>query len=125
MIKMIALVFQGIKCFILYFPSDSTSPHQSHEVFDSDRYIAHPGKMSCFTIGFDFPIFQKVNLQFKMVVTQWRVIGISKTVYDAFLIGSLMNDGKYYGCPIYSGTLIWAYGGLLGCQVHWNTSCII
>ncbi len=91
MFKVVALVLQRVKGFILNLPSGPCGPHQRNQVGGVDLYIRHPGKVLHLPVGMDFPVFQEVHFQLKVLMIQWRPIEITETMDDLPVIGHFMG----------------------------------
>jgi hypothetical protein len=58
--ELIPLVFQGIECLVLYFPSSAGAAHKLADILQGDLQICNPAEMLLFTcLAVELPIFDK------------------------------------------------------------------
>src|ERR1700733_2683355 len=67
MLKLVALVFEGVKSLILYLPSRSSSSGEFVDIFQGDNDVGYPGKMS-FDFSFLISDYAINKVNFKVVV---------------------------------------------------------
>ena len=82
MVKVIALILQGIEGLIFDFPARPAAAHQVKGIILGDCKIANPGEMLVF-VSFDFPVFQKVDPHIWVRLVEGRIIEKAKAMREA------------------------------------------
>ena len=82
-LKMIALILEGVEGFILGLPTGSATAHQGIDIAPFNGDVSDPGEMLFAFVG-DFPVFEKIDQDIGIRLIQGELIDKMKTVGDPF-----------------------------------------
>ena len=82
-LKMIALVLQGVEGLILHFPTRPTTAHDLKDIGGGHGKVSDPTEMLCLA-RFDFPVLDEIDQQVWVSFIQGRLVDETKAMHHPF-----------------------------------------
>lgn len=107
MLKVVPVVFQGVECLVLDFPTGTTTTHQDVCVLFSDEKVGYPGKvLSLSGFGVVLLVDQEVYLQVRVGQIELCLVEKAKCMCDRELRLLIMDAIERFEVSLRSQ---WAY----------------
>ena len=92
--EVIALIFQGVECFVLDFPATATPSHQDVGVIRGNRKVGYPGKvLSLAGLGVVLFVEQQINFQIQMGLIERGLVEKPESMRDILVFGIFPTEG--------------------------------
>src|SRR5271165_2300842 len=98
-LKMVALVFQGIEGLVFDFPTGAPAPHQGIGSGGRHGEVRHPCKMLGL-LRANFPVFQEIDAEVRVGLIERHMVEKAEVMHDPILSNLKVGGVSSLVCPL-------------------------